>query len=170
MNRETRRLVDELPEVGGMQILEISGRRWQNYLFGSYQSVHFPEFDVCNEVLEDNFDLIIAEQVFEHLPYPYRAGRNVHAMLKSGGRLLITTPCLVRLHPHPYDCTRWTPVGMRFFLEECGFPQAQVRSWGWGNRECLVGNLEKWAEYRAVLHSLENDPALPLTVWAIAQK
>jgi hypothetical protein len=36
-------------------------------------------------------DIIIAEQVFEHLLWPYRAVRNVFQMLTPNGALLVTT-------------------------------------------------------------------------------
>ena len=70
--------------------------------------------------LDDTFDLIIAEQVFEHLLWPYRAARNVHRMLRPGGSFLITTPFLVKIHPVPNDCSRWTETGMKHLLAEAG--------------------------------------------------
>src|SRR3954449_11819162 len=81
MYRETHALVQELaPEA--LDVLEISGTKWgERFSFRNYRSVAYPEFDVCKDRLNERFDLIIADQVFEHLLWPYRAGRNVHAML-----------------------------------------------------------------------------------------
>ena len=64
----------------------------------------------------ESFDLIIAEQVFEHLKWPYRAAKNVYRMLRPGGSFLITTPFLVRCHEMPDDCTRWTDTELKNFL------------------------------------------------------
>src|SRR5262245_1176294 len=147
MNRETLRLVAALgPE--GLDVLEVSGTGWRDLLpFRSYRSVDYPNYDLCGERLTTEFDLIVAEQVFEHLPYPRRAGLNAHAMLRPGGHLLMTTPFLLKVHNHPVDCTRWTESGVRFFLADCGFPIDSVVTGSWGNRACVVGNFRAWARY-----------------------
>ena len=38
----------------------------------------------------------------------------------------------------------------------------------WGNRACAIANLEHWATYNPLWHSLENDPRYPVQVWAFA--
>src|SRR5437868_3940180 len=62
-------------------VLEISaGPQWvREFAFRQYRGTHYPEFDVCSDILEDRFDLIIADQVFEHLRWPHRAARNVYS-------------------------------------------------------------------------------------------
>jgi hypothetical protein len=49
-------------------------RNGGNFNFKSYTSTDFRDFDICAETLDRQFDLIIADQVFEHLPWPMRAG------------------------------------------------------------------------------------------------
>lgn len=51
--------------------------------------------------LDLTFDVVIAEQVFEHLQDPYSAARNVWRMLKEDGIFLIATPFLIRIHNLP---------------------------------------------------------------------
>jgi hypothetical protein len=47
-----------------LRVLEVSGNIWDRPgLFKEYRSVHYPEYDLCEQVLEESFDLIIAEQV-----------------------------------------------------------------------------------------------------------
>jgi SAM-dependent methyltransferase len=171
MNRETRKLIESL-DPKNLKVLEISGNYWnQPGLFKDYESVHFPHFDICSQLLEDRYDLIIAEQVFEHLLWPYRAGRNVYRMLKADGAFLITTPFLIRIHKHPHDCNRWTETGMKYFLAECGFPLHKIHTDSWGNRACVRGNLSKdWQMYRFWRHSLKNEPDYPVVVWSLARK
>ena len=55
---------------------------------GTYRSVDFPDYDLCAGALDEKFDIIIVEQVFEHLLWPYRAARNVFQMLNPNGALL----------------------------------------------------------------------------------
>lgn len=170
MNRETFELIRQL-EPQHRKTLEISGVAWNRPgLFREYRSVDFPAYDVCDRPLDDSFDLIIAEQVFEHLLFPYRAGRNVYRMLNPQGAFLITTPFLLKIHGHPVDCTRWTETGMRHFLVECGFPLSRIRTGSWGNRRCVVGNFRRWQIYQPWRHSLHNEPDFPVVVWALALK
>lgn len=167
-------LTEELRRLGSntMAALEISpGDFWQTQDFKSYKGVTYPEFDICSQTLPDQFDLIIADQVFEHLLWPYRAARNVYAMLKPGGWFINTTPFLIRIHENPFDCTRWSETGMRYLLAEGGFGLQQIRTASWGNRSCVKANLRHtgWAVLSR-WRSLRNDPVYPLVVWAIAQK
>jgi SAM-dependent methyltransferase len=154
-----------------LDTLEISGGpQWRRtFKFCSYTSTEFPEFDICAQVLDRQFDLIIADQVFEHLPWPMRAGRNVYAMLRPGGYFIIATPFLVRVHDVPIDCSRWTQQGLSYLLQECGFLPRDIKTYAWGNRKCLKANLFKWRRY-GFYRSLANEPNFPLMVWAIAQK
>ena len=170
MNRQTREMINRL-NPGSLDVLEISGDDWAARMkFKSYRSVGYPEFNICESTLDDRFDLIIAEQVFEHVLWPYRSGRNVYAMLNPGGHFLITTPFLVRIHNFPTDCSRWTETGMRYFLAECGFSLDRIQTGSWGNRACVRANFSRWWEYRRLFHSLRNEPAFPISVWAVARK
>ena len=67
---ETDRLIGEL-DVEHSSALEISGLKWKDRGFASYTTVGFPGYDVCSNVLEEKFDVIIAEQVFEHVLWLY---------------------------------------------------------------------------------------------------
>jgi SAM-dependent methyltransferase len=170
-DEETRRLVAARLEPSQISALEISGEVWRDFGFRSHQSVHYPGFDISRDTLPGSFDLIIAEHIFEHLLWPYRAGRNVLQMLRPGGHFLIVTPFLYKVHPDPYDCTRWTETGIKYFLAECGFPIGPISTGSWGNRRCLEATLRH--EYRLFnrhLHSLRNEPELPMVVWALAEK
>ena len=153
-----------------LDALEISaGDKWQKLGFRSFTEANYPQFDICQDVLSQRFDLIIADQVWEHLLWPYRAARHVHEMLRPGGHFLITTPFLIRVHEIPTDCTRWTETGIKHFLAECGFPLEGIRTWSWGNRDCVKANFSRWAR-RGWFGSLRNEKNFPVTVWALAYK
>jgi SAM-dependent methyltransferase len=171
MTQRTGELVAPF-DTGNMDALEISGDSWHHrHQWKSFQTVYYPAFDICGDAIYDRqFDIIFAEQVFEHLLYPYRAVRNVHRMLRPGGYFLITLPFLVRIHLHPTDCSRWTSQGLPYFLEECGFERSRIKADSWGNRACIISNFEHWTGYDPELHSLANEPNFPIVVWALAQK
>ena len=168
-DQEVRRLVAAL-EPRQLSVLEISGHSWHDFGFHSYRHTEFPNFDICAEALPERFDLIVAEHIFEHLLWPARAARNVHRMLKPGGHFLIVTPFLYRVHPCPIDCSRWTELGLRQFLAECGFPIEHTITGAWGNRGCIVDTFEKeFRLFNRYMHSLKNEPEYPVVVWALAR-
>ena len=169
MNKETARLMGKL-DFTHASALEISGLQWRDFGFARYIARGYPEYDVCAGVLDETFDIIIAEQVFEHVLWPYRAARNVFQMLNPGGAFLVTTPFLVRIHGHPIDCSRWTELGMRHLLAEGGFDIDRIVTGSWGNRSCVRSNLLMWTPYIRLLHSLRNEEDYPIQVWALARK
>jgi SAM-dependent methyltransferase len=154
--------------VATMDVLEISPagvNYWRDFGFRSYTEAGFPDFDITGQSLPRQFDLIIAEHVFEHLRDPIAAARNVRSMLRSGGVFLMATPFLIRVHGSPNDYSRWTPDGLKVFLEANGF-DADVKAWG--NSAAVKANLRRWKEY-GWRKSLVNDPLCPVTVWAFAR-
>jgi SAM-dependent methyltransferase len=171
MNQETKKLVESI-NPSKLDVLEVSGKQWQDFGFQSYRSLNYPELDICSQKLDETFDLVVAEQVFEHLLWPYRAGNNIYEMVKPGGYFLITVPFLIRVHHCPVDCTRWTELGLKHFLAECGFALDSIQTGAWGNRQCLRsharhGICEYYVKY---WHSLENEELYPASIWALARK
>lgn len=169
MDRSTKEIISRL-NYSNFSALEVSGMKWKDFGFEEYENLIFPEFDLCNQITEKKYDIIIAEQVFEHLTFPYKAGKNVYQMLNSGGYFLLTTPFLLKFHPDPIDCSRWTKEGLKYFLHECGFSLNQIKTDSWGNKECLISNLNDWTRYNPTKNSLRNEEEFPLVVWAIAKK
>jgi SAM-dependent methyltransferase len=163
-------IIEGLP-TSTMDALEISGDRWIKAGFRSFRSANYPEYDVCEKPLPESFDIIIAEQVFEHLLWPHRAAKNVYAMLRPGGYFLVTTPFLQKKHDFPVDCSRWTEIGMKYLLADAGFDLGHIKTWSWGNRGAARANLNhpyKFPIYIPKISSLKNDPVFPVQVWALA--
>ena len=149
-------------------VLEISGNSWSKFGFKNYLNLFYPEFDICNIPAENfqKYDLVILEQVLEHVNNPNKALLNIKQLLKPAGLLLITTPFMIKLHGDPCDFWRWTPEGLKKLLEENNYKILELNSWG--NKDCLIANLDKWAIYEEGM-DLENDPTFALVVWSIAQ-
>ena len=166
--REVDSFLDRLG-TPALDALEISaGWKWRGRAWGSFTEMNWPEHDICTDQLDRQFDVIIADNVFEHLKYPYRAARHVRAMLKPGGYFINITPFMIRHHPIPMDCSRWTQDGMRYFLEEAGFDPQKVITGGWGNAAAVRANMRRWAR-TGWRRRLPNDPNFPVTIWAIAE-
>ena len=153
-----------------LDTLEIApGHYWRNLPFKSYKTVDFPEFDVCNDVLPDRFDLIIADQVFEHVHRPWAAARNVHKMLRPGGHFLCIVPFLLKVHGYPDDCTRWTENGLRHLLADAGFREDGIRSGSWGNRSCAIANFRHGWRLYGFGRTLRHEGDFPVMSWALAR-
>jgi SAM-dependent methyltransferase len=167
------RAIDQwLDEIGSERLdaLEISaGWKWRERQWRSYSEMNWPDHDICVAPLDQQFDVVIADNVWEHLAYPMRAARHVDAMLRPGGWFVNITPFMIRRHDVPLDCSRWTEMGMRYFLEEAGFDPARITTGSWGNAAAVKANLISWSRV-GWRQSFPNDSRFPLTVWAIAQK
>lgn len=172
MDEATRRLIEERSPTN-LDVVEVSGDAWRDmFKWKSYSTSKYPAFDVCKDRFDREYDLIIAEQVFEHIRYPARAAKNVFDALRPGGYALITVPCLFHIHPTPLDCWRWTPQGLAFLFEDAGFETNKIITNGWGNVECFVQHATDTSMAPAYdpTMSLVNTPHLPIVVWGLAQK
>lgn len=152
---------------------EISGETHARRRWREYASLMYPEFDLLGELeTPGRFDVVICEQVLEHVPDPWLAARNLKELCVPGGRVIVSTPFLVRVHELRWiydmkDYWRFTPRGLQTVLERAGLEVERVESWG--NRDCVVGNFDRWPGFRW-WHSLRNEPDLPVQVWAFARR
>ena len=66
---------------------------------------------------------------------------------------------LKKIHDFPVDCSRWTPLGMKHFLSEAGFPIEAIKIGSWGNRAAVKANLNStfFPYYNRLVHPLTND-------------
>ncbi|MBR9765643.1 MAG: class I SAM-dependent methyltransferase [Rhodobacteraceae bacterium] len=181
MRKTSRRWIQEL-DPPRLQVAEISGKWGRQFDFASYERFLYPAHDICEGPVRDEagqsrqFDLVIADQVWEHLDRPYAATRNVLEMLRPGGWFYIATPFCVPFHGAPVDCSRWSARGLKNLLIEAGFPKATIRARQWGNRAAARRNIEAheagaWPPaYDRASDDLTNDPDFPIISWAMARK
>jgi SAM-dependent methyltransferase len=156
---------------GALRAAEISGSAHALRPWRSYVSLDYPEFDLCAPLEgRERFDVVICEQVLEHVLNPDAAAANLRGLCVPGGNVIVSTPFLIRVHELPAygmpDLWRFTPGGLRVLLERAGLTVDFVHAWG--NRRCVAGNLDRWPAYRRWL-SLRDEPDLPVQVWAFAR-
>lgn len=151
--------------------VEISGDAQAGHAWRSFTSLNYPGFDLCAPLEgRGTFDVVICEQVIEHVVDPVLAAENLRGLCSRGGHVIVSTPFLIRVHELPMygmrDYWRFTPRGLGMLLERAGLTVQTVGSWG--NRSCVTGNTDRWPAYRR-WHSLRNEPDLPVQVWAFAR-
>lgn len=153
-------------------VIEISPG-WNRYwraLCPDYRSVDFPEFDICKDRTDEQYSIVIADQVLEHVQRPMAAVANIHAMVKPGGWAMVATPFLFRVHARPHDYNRWTPAGLKQLMVEGGFAEDDVQAFGWGNKACAKAHIGGPVRAYGMWRDLSNDEEYPLMVWAFARK
>jgi SAM-dependent methyltransferase len=153
-----------------LRAAEISGNAQADKPWKEFVSLDYPEFDICAPLTErGRFDVVVCEQVLEHVVDPCAAVRNLRGLTAPRGKVVVSTPFLIKVHELPMfglnDYWRFTPRGLQTLLEHAGLVVDAVHSWG--NRSCIVGNLDRWPAYRR-WQSLASEPDLPVQVWAFA--
>jgi len=165
---DTRRTFEQLdPE--SLDAVEVNGSEWCFLPWGSYSKLSFPGFDLCAppDPLPGPFDVVICEQVLEHVVDPLTAVRTLGQLCKPDGYVFVSTPFLIRLHSDPGDYWRFTPSGLERLLRSQGLEPVWVKSWG--NRKVVAANFDTWVR-RWPWQSIRNEPHLPAVVWALARR
>ena len=72
-------------------------------------------------IAEGSVDLVLSTQVLEHVADPHAYLTEACRILKTGGKLLISTHGVWRYHPDPTDYWRWTCDGLRKQIQAAGF-------------------------------------------------
>jgi len=82
---------------------------------------HHIGFD-SKTTLPDNYaDIVLSNQVLEHVDTPSGYLQEALRILKPGGTLILTTHGYWFYHPTPNDYWRWTSAGLRKTVEAEGF-------------------------------------------------
>lgn len=85
-----------------------------------YDGTRFPFGD-------EEFDSVLANEVFEHVFNPYEFLIEINRVLKTGGTLLMTVPFVWDEHEQPHDFARYTSFGLHHLLTQHGFEVLQHR-------------------------------------------
>jgi SAM-dependent methyltransferase len=76
----------------------------------------------------DEFDLVVLDEILEHVARPWVAVEEARRILKPGGCLVTSSPFLIAEHRMPKDYWRFTKDGYRVLLEN--YSTVDVHSWG----------------------------------------
>lgn len=133
----------------------------------------FPAVDVCSmpQFADGSYEVVILDQVLEHVTDPVRAIAEVHRVLRPGGTCIVTTPFMIEIHGAPADYWRFTRHGLAMLMQRF----ARVAVGQWGNRftveTCMDYGWMSTSEARRSLRALlRNEPSWPICLWAVATK
>lgn len=85
------------------------------------QAEHHIGFDSKTTLPENYADIVLSNQVLEHVDSPEGYLQEALRILKPGGTLILTTHGYWFYHPTPNDYWRWTSAGLRKIVEKEGF-------------------------------------------------
>jgi len=82
----------------------------------------FPiDFDSKISMEDSKVDLVLSNQVLEHVESPIGYLSEALRILKPGGSLILSTHGYWLYHPTPNDYWRWTSAGLKMEIEKAGF-------------------------------------------------
>ncbi len=98
----------------------------------------YPSIDIEKIPFPDqSYDIVVLDQVLEHVKHPWRATQEIHRLLKSGGVCISTSVFVYPIHKGFVgsfgDYFRFSPEGFDNLFE--GFKI--LNSGGWGNAETM---------------------------------
>ncbi len=102
-------------------------------------------------VRDESFDLVLSTQVLGHVAEPLLVLREIHRVLKPGGRLWLSAPLSWEEHGQPADFYRYTQFGLRHLLTQAGFKVVELE---WGGRYYAT----LWYQLRLAVRSLSFRP------------
>ena len=122
--KQLNRLVAELPE-GGKGLNIGAGKTRIDPRILNMEIEAGPGIDVHGSVeqipLEDDgFDLVICQEVLEHVEDPNKGMREIWRVLKPGGKAYIQLPFVIGYHPCPKDYWRFTNEGIALLATKNG--------------------------------------------------
>ena len=164
-----RRITEHLDGLGcdKLDAIEVSGSLHKRRPWKTYTSTDWTTLDVCDPPDQlDPHDVVLCEQVLEHVPDPWRAAQTLYDLCRPGGQVVVSTPFLIPVHGPP-DYWRFTQTGIRLVLERAGLVVDETGSWG--SKRAARGNLRRvppWKPWR----SLRDEFHYPLVIWALAHR
>jgi len=102
------------------------------YIHYSIDFKPYPDIDILTDLTKplpirsEYFDVIIMSNVLEHIPTPLILLQEVYRVLKSGGKLIMVTPFLIKIHQAPYDFLRFTEYMFQYLFSGAGFSSYQI--------------------------------------------
>lgn len=98
---------------------------------------------------KETFDTVLCLEALEHVERPLDVIREIHAVLRKGGTLILSAPQNYCLHNDPADFYRFTKQGLAELVgNQAGFAIRHIHSLG-GTREFLFDALCKWLFLKA---------------------
>lgn len=123
-------LIRELPD-NGIGLNAGSGMTSLDVRIKNLELEAAPNIDYVGSVeaipeVDNTFDLVISQEVLEHVQNPSLAMTEIKRVLKIGGKCYIQLPFTIGYHPCPNDYWRFTKQGLISLIESSGLEVIEV--------------------------------------------
>lgn len=121
---------------------------------------------------DDTWDIIISDQMLEHVQKPWLVVEEMWRVLKSGGLVICTSCSYNPVHWGPLDCYRFMPDGFDVLFDK--FNNRSIKTWG--NKAAIIHDLISDGHRHTLPKSVSNqyletnDINNPWVIWVIGQK
>lgn len=155
---------------GGGQILEMIKPE-----ISRITQTEYPDVDMLSLPYDENkYDVVISDQVLEHVLDPQQAVAESIRVAKPGGIIIHTSCFLNPIHPYPVDLWRFAPAAYAQMCKE----EEIIEIGGWGNRTALLLMFLRGGHFlipKSDTHPLNriamyNDAKYPIVTWVVARK
>lgn len=121
---------------------------------------------------DNTYDIVILDEVLEHVEDPVSAISECYRILKNDAYLMMSTPFLIAVHNCPSDYWRFTPKALELMLKN--FTSVHISSWG--NKQAvnlilddmMISSVKIKSTYGFIPN--HNEPKYPISIWAYAKK
>jgi SAM-dependent methyltransferase len=120
---------------------------------------------------EQHYDVVVLDEILEHVERPWVAVDQIHRILRPGGCLLTSSPFMIAEHKVPMDYWRFTKDGLRVLLRS--FSDVEVHSWGNPQSVTYIMNGMMVTSQQAIqdgAFDLTDVEKFAISVWAYAWK
>jgi SAM-dependent methyltransferase len=104
--------------------LAVGESRW------NYSNLDYVGFLHEMPIEDEMFDAVLCTQVLEHLEWPRESVKEMHRIIKPGGKLYMTVPMAQNEHQVPYDFFRYTSYGLESICKHAGFHDIKITPFG----------------------------------------
>ena len=113
-----------------------------------------------NREILNSFDLVMCNQVLEHVPDPIKAFNNLVLMAKSGGYVWVSIPIINRIHSEPnFYSSGYHPRYLKFLADTTGLETIYIGAWG-SLKYKLFAVSRNWPPYRKLKIGLRSNSDL----------
>ena len=128
--RSINRCISELPQDGvglnlGAGSINFDSRIRNLDIFPGENIYYVAKAESIPEK-DDFFDLIITQEVLEHVQDPFMAMSEISRTLKPNGTLYCQLPFIIGYHPGPTDYWRFTKEGIEEIIRKNGFKVEEI--------------------------------------------
>lgn len=107
--------------------------------------------------IQSNFNLVMCNQVLEHVPDPLSAFRNVVSLGVSGSYIWVSIPVINRIHSEPnFYSSGYHPRYLKFLADTTGLKTIHIGAWG-SLKYKLFAVSRNWPPYRKLRRGLRSN-------------